>query len=167
MSDLTHVEQTVDISFGLFFYGSYCPILNTASLKFLARYIVERQMRNKIQAKERDCLLFSCCCCRDGLRRRAGGVSLDLMAGLLTRKAEFYLGNTGDTRHTCGINLIGQISSRPRRHDYSLFSGRKTCIFGVTLASASFSFAMFFLTFASRVDLLLLSSPSLQWGQAE
>ena len=71
MSDLTHVEQTVDISIGLFFYGSYGPILNTASLKFLARYIVERQMRNKIQAKERDCLLFSCCC-RDGLRRRAG-----------------------------------------------------------------------------------------------
>ena len=51
MSDLTHVEQTVDISFGLFFYGSYCPILNTASLKFLARYIVERQMRNKSRPK--------------------------------------------------------------------------------------------------------------------
>ena len=161
-----------DISFGLFFYVSYCPILNTASFKFFGMLHCGDSPGEtdgkQIQAKEWNCLLFSCCCCcRDGLRRRAGGVSLDLMAGLLTRKAEFYLGNTGDTRHTCGINLIGQISSRPRRHDYSLFSGRKTCIFGVTLASASFSFAMFFLTFASRVDLLLLSSPSLQWGQAE
>ena len=48
MSDLTHVEQMFDISFGLFFYGSYCLTLKTARIKSLARYIVERQMRNKI-----------------------------------------------------------------------------------------------------------------------
>ena len=169
MSDLTHVEQTVDISFGLFFYGSYCPILNTASLKFLARYIVERQMRNKIQAKERDCLLFSCCCCcRDGLRRRAeGGVSLDMMAGLLTRKAEFYLGNTGDTQHTwCQRLNWSDIKSAAKTRLFIVLGGKRASLESLWLQLLSLS-QCFFLTFASRVDLLLLSSPSLQWGQAE
>ena len=148
MSDWTQMwTRCLNLVFDSFSDCTCCQIWKTARIKFFAKYVVERQIRNK------DCLFFSslkdCCCCfcRDGVwrRRRAGGVSLDLMTGLLTRKAQFYLLPTlccaPHTPHTYARDsiLIGQISTRPRRLSYSLFSEENMHL----LSHFGFSFFLF------------------------
>ena len=70
---------------------------------------MDSQIRNTVRAKKWNCLLFVPPV-HSSLRSETvvtesdgGGVSLDLMTGLLTRKADFYLSNTvphsGHTAH--------------------------------------------------------------------